>query len=245
MTGAAPGVPLSGASRRGWTPRFSVRPNSVAHRTLLWVGAATSVLFNVAVIVDGAFRQGYDPLAQPMSALSLGPNGWVQVTGFLVFGVVQVITAVAWRASLAGGFGVSAYPVVKVISGAAMIAAGLFSQDPANGYPVGVLMPRIPSVHAVVHQFVSFVSLTAAVVGLVLLAIRFFREPRWRGWAPWALVSAVAMMGALAVFGALSSQHGDAGAFEKLASWMPTIYGTLVTIRLLTGEDARVATGPH
>ncbi|WP_125610119.1 DUF998 domain-containing protein [Specibacter cremeus] len=235
-------VNQSGPLGAGFTPWFGVEPNLRAHRTLLWLGLVVSVVFNAAILVDGALRPGYDWLRQPMSALSLGPGGWLQVTGFIVFGVFQCVTAAAWRASLVGGFGVTAMPVLKILSGLTLIGAGVFTQDPALGYPLGVPAPAAPSLHAVIHQGVSYVSLSAAVATLVVLAIRFAREPGWRRWAPWAVLAAVAMMASLATFGALIGHGGDGGIFEKLASWIPTLYGLAIVVRLLAG-DARI--GAH
>ncbi len=52
---------------------------------------AGSVLFNATFLIDGAFRPGYGTLRQPMSALSLGHGGWVQVTNFIVFGALTCL----------------------------------------------------------------------------------------------------------------------------------------------------------
>ncbi len=38
-------------------------------------GLAGSVLFNLTWFIDGLIRSGYDPVVQPVSALSLEPGG--------------------------------------------------------------------------------------------------------------------------------------------------------------------------
>jgi hypothetical protein len=209
------------------------------HWGLLVLGIAGSVLFNLTYLIDGWLRPGYDGLRQPMSALSLGPGGIVQVINFVAFGAIGVVTAFAWRASLGSGLGGTWYPRLRVTAGLAMICAGLFSQDPGNGYPVGVAAPAQPSAHAIVHNLVSFVSLTLVVAELLILARRFAREPQWRGWATLAIVSGVAMMGFLATFGALAGS-GSGGIFEKLASVTPTILGIAIAVRLFARRDARI-----
>ncbi len=55
-------------------------------------------------------RPGYDWLSQPVSALSLGPGGTVQVVNFIAFGTLGCITALAWRLTLTGGIGETWYP---------------------------------------------------------------------------------------------------------------------------------------
>jgi hypothetical protein len=221
-------------------PWFGVEPNSHAHRALLWLGLLFSLLFNVGVLLDGAFRPGYDWLVQPMSALSLGPGGWLQISVCIACGVFQCITAPAWRASWVGGFGAASYPIIKLVSGFTLILSGIFTQDPALGYPLDVPTPTVPSTHAIVHQLAAYVSLTAAIASLVVLAVRFAREQGWRGWVPWAILSAIAMMASLATFGTLIGHGGPGGIFEKVASWIPTLYGLAVVARLL-GGDARVS----
>ncbi|HEX6236677.1 MAG TPA: DUF998 domain-containing protein [Acidimicrobiales bacterium] len=51
---------------------------------LVWGGAAGAVGFVMVFLVDGATRPGYSPARHPVSALSLGSRGWVQVTSFVV-----------------------------------------------------------------------------------------------------------------------------------------------------------------
>ncbi|MGH2557079.1 MAG: DUF998 domain-containing protein, partial [Actinomycetota bacterium] len=49
-------------------------------------GILGPILFTVAFIVQALFRPGYSHIAEPVSALAAGPNGWIQNANFLVFG---------------------------------------------------------------------------------------------------------------------------------------------------------------
>jgi Protein of unknown function (DUF998) len=217
-----------------------VVPNSREHWSLLIAGLAGAVAFNAVYLIDGALRHGYDPISQPVSALSLGPGGAVQITNFIAFGILGCVTAFAWRPTLIGGIGAVWYPRLAVLAGLAMICTGVFTLDPGKGYPPGVLAPAHPSAHAQVHNVASYISLTATVAGLIILARRFSREPEWRGWAPAALAAAVLMMVFLAVFGALIAHGGPGGIFEKLASIAPTVFGVALACRLIARRDARI-----
>ncbi len=222
-----------------------VPPNSRLHWSLLVVGVAGSLLFNLTYLIDGWLRPGYDWIRQPMSALSLGPGGAVQAANFMIFGAITMVTAFAWRATLGSGLGATWYPRLHVAGGLAMICAGVFSEDPGNGYPIGIAAPVQPSTHAVVHNLVSYVSLTLTVAELLILARRFAREPRWRGWATLATVAGMLMMGFLATFGTLAGAHGSGGIFEKFASATPTIFGIAIAIRLFARRDARITSTPN
>ncbi len=55
---------------------------------LLWLSCGTiaSVLFTITYLIEGATRLDYSAWQQAISALSLGPGGWVQQVNFVVFG---------------------------------------------------------------------------------------------------------------------------------------------------------------
>lgn len=40
-------------------------------------GLLAGPIFVVSFLIQGVIRPGYDPLRHPVSALSLGPGGWV------------------------------------------------------------------------------------------------------------------------------------------------------------------------
>ncbi len=223
-------------------PGASVVPTSTTHRLLLAAGLLGSVLFNLTFLLDGALRPGYDSLRQPISALSLGPGGWVQIANFIVFGALSCCSAIGWRATLASGIGARSYPALKVLSGLALIAAGIFSQDPALGFPHGALSPAHPTIHAQIHNAATVVSLLATIAGLLVLAHRLRHEPHGTGWSRYALLAAALMIGFIAAFGA-TNNGGPGGMFEKLATITAMVFMVAIIGRLLTG-DARLAEPP-
>jgi hypothetical protein len=117
--------------------RQTARP--VPTRLLLWLTCGTlgSLLFTTTYLIEGATRPDYSAWQQAISALSLGPGGWVQQVNFVVFGVMTIWTAFAWRVFLQGGPGAMWYPILRGLQGLALIVDGFFSQDPALGYPKG------------------------------------------------------------------------------------------------------------
>lgn len=236
-------VPVALGRIRGPDRRaVGVVPNSRTHRLLLAAGLLGSVLFNLAFLLDGLLRSGYDSLRQPISALSLGPGGWVQSSNFIVFGALSCVSALGWRATLTSGSGARSYPALTVVSGLALIAAGIFSQDPALGFPHGVQSPAHPSVHSQIHNVVSVASLLATIAGLLVLAYRFHHEPRWKGWSRAAVLAAALMIGFIAAFGA-TDNGGLGGMFEKLATITALVFMVALIGRLLS-RDARIFQPP-
>lgn len=220
-------TPVAGSVAR---LRLRVVPNSRAHRLLLGAGLAGSVLFTATFLIDGALRAGYGTLGQPMSALSLGPGGWVQAANFIVFGLLTCVSSPGWRASLAPGPGAAWYPRLKLTAGLMLIAAGVFSQDPALGYPPGIPTPATASVHSQIHNVAAVAALGATIAGMFVLARRLRREPRWRGWGNYAGFTGAGMIAFLAAFGATLDQGKVGGLFEKLA----TITAAAFSIALIT-----------
>ncbi len=65
-------------------PDLSASP-SMPRGLLLWLtfGLVGAVLFTIVYLIEGAMRPGYDAWRYPISALSLGPGGWIQQANFI------------------------------------------------------------------------------------------------------------------------------------------------------------------
>jgi len=57
-------------------------------RLAAWAGILGPVLFVAIFTIEGWLRPDYQPLSTYVSALSLGPRGWIQMTNFVVFGIL-------------------------------------------------------------------------------------------------------------------------------------------------------------
>jgi hypothetical protein len=211
---------------------------AVPTRLLLWLTCGTigPVLFTVTYLIEGAVRPAYDARQQAISALSLGPGGWVQQVNFVVFGAITIWTAFAWRRFLTSGVGATWYPILRGLQGFALIVDGFFSQDPAPGYPPGAVLSA-PTPHGAIHVLVAFVSITAIALGFFVLARRFAGEPGWLGWATYCAINGVLTIVLIAIFGTLNGQHSPiAGLFERLATSVATIFGLVFFTRLWLGS---------
>jgi hypothetical protein len=198
---------------------------------LLAAGTVGGVLFTGVYLTEGVTRDGYRMLAQPISALSLGPGGWVQQLNFIVFGVLVCLSAAGWRAALAPGGGALALPVLRVIAGVSLVMDGLFAQDPSGGYPPGA-RAGVPTVHGQVHTLFAVITITALASGCFVLARRFAAEPRWRRWAVFAVTAGVATIVFIAAFGAAGGHGGLAGLWERAAGGATSVLTVAVFARL-------------
>ena len=206
---------------------------------LLWLtwGALVSVLFTAVYLVEGVTRPYYDGWRQSISALSLGPGGWVQQADFALLGLNLVLVAFAWGRALTDGVGATWYPLVRGLEGISLVAIGLFSTDPAYGYP-----PRTPTVppfstlHGVVHFACLFLIIFAMMAGLFIMAARFWRDPHWRGWPTFSIVCAVLINLFIVLFG-VGNGHGFgyAGVLERVATNIETVWTVALVVRLWAG----------
>jgi hypothetical protein len=234
---------FSAARRVAWPPASPARSGldgaSLTARTWLLLAAGTigGLLFTAAYLVEGATRAGYDGLAEPISALSLGPGGWMQQLNFALFGVLLAVSATGWRTVLRGGPGAAAFPLLRAIAGVGLIMDGLLSQDPEPGYPPGA-QAMAASVHGQLHTLFAMVTITALAGSCLILARRFAAEPPWRRWAAFAVATGVATIVFIAAFGAMGGHGGAAGLCERLAGGVNSLFGLAVLARMLTSARA-------
>jgi len=229
-------APASARARRavaGRTTRTELDGHALSVQAwlLLAAGTAGGLVFTGVYLAEGATRAGYRALAEPISALSLGPGGWVQQLNFIVFGVLVCLSAVGWRAALGPGRGALAFPVLRVIAGVGLVMDGLFAQDPSGGYPPGA-GAGAATIHGQVHTLFAMITITALASGCFVLAARFAAEPGWRRWAVFAAAAGVATIVFIAAFGAAGAHGGMAGLWERAAGAATSLLTVAVLIRL-------------
>lgn len=202
----------------------------------LWYAFLGVALFFGVVTVQGLLRPGYDALQQSVSALSLGPGGWVQQVNFVFLGVVLLWTCPAWKRILAGGEGAAAYPAVTAISALSLVLLGFVPQDPAPGYDPEALRLEGPTPGGLIHLALAAVMAACSVIGLLVMAQRFVNDEKWRGWSLYTRLTALAVVGCVAVYAVWSTRAtGLAGVFERLAFTIPTVWAGTLLVRLSAG----------
>ncbi|GAA3467444.1 DUF998 domain-containing protein [Nonomuraea roseola] len=164
------------ATTTATTPGVPAVRRSSGH--LLLAGALAGPVFFASAIVQMLAREGFDITRHPISQLSTGSLGWIQITTFVLAGVGGLALAAGIRRTVAEGVGRRALPILVGIFGAGMIAAGVFIMDPENGFPAGT--PDGPvaqmSWHSITHSAAAAVSFTALAIAAIVLAVRCARR---------------------------------------------------------------------
>jgi hypothetical protein len=127
--------------------------------------AVAGPLWAAVSLAQVATRDGFDLMRHPLSLLSTGSLGWVQIADFLVAGLLMVVGA----GSLDGRWA----PRLTRIAGFGMIAAGLLVMDPGGGFPAGHdEVSTTMSWHAIGHMVAGTVTFTALIAACYVLAKR-------------------------------------------------------------------------
>lgn len=146
-------------------------------RTLLLCGTIAAPLFATVSLAQAATRAGFDLTRHPLSALSNGDLGWLQIITFIVTGVLTVLGASGLRQALHGTRGGRWAPRLMRVNGFGMIAAGVLVMDPADGFPVGTPagMPEALTWHFYGHMAAGTVSFATLIAACYVLGHHFSR----------------------------------------------------------------------
>ena len=149
-------------------------------RRLLLGGAVSGPLFVAVVLLQMFLRDGFDIRRHPISLLSLGPGGWVQVANFVLTGVLVLGLAVAARECLGGQHAGRWGPMLLAGYGAGLLAGGVFVADPGLGFPPGspAGIPETLTWHGTVHAVAPPLAFTSLVAATAVFARRYAAHGR-------------------------------------------------------------------
>ncbi|MFF5207933.1 DUF998 domain-containing protein [Streptosporangium sp. NPDC000396] len=164
-------------------------------RTLLTAAAAAMPVWTVVALAQAFTREGFDLVRHPLSQLSTGSLGWIQITNFLIVGSLFIAGSFGFRGALYGKPGGTWVPRLTLIVGIGMIGAGVFVLDPADGFPVGTPAgpPAAMSWHAILHLVAGSVTFIALAAACFVLG-RYFTRTGARGTAVASRLAGVALI---------------------------------------------------
>jgi hypothetical protein len=173
-------------------PRAPTATDTNGTRALLACGVVAGPLFIVVGLLQLLTRDGFDPSRHPLSLLSLGDLGWIQIANFVVAGLLFVASAVGMRRVLHPGRGATWGPLLIGVYGAGLIMGGVFVADPALGFPPGTPegTPDQLSWHGAVHTVAPVLASLALIAACLVFARRFAANGQ-RGWVACCLAIAV------------------------------------------------------
>lgn len=180
-------------------------PSASATRSWLAYGVLAGPFYVVVSLAQALSREGFDLGRHSWSLLANGSLGWVHVTNLVLTGLMTVAAAVGIRRVLDGSPGGTWGPRLLGGYGVALVVAGAFRADPADGFPAGTPAGAgVVSWHGLVHLFAGAVGFFAFAAACMLLAHAISA----RGERGWALLTRTAGILLLVGFAGVASGGG-------------------------------------
>jgi hypothetical protein len=179
---------------------------------LVSCGGVGAFLFTVTYIIEGFLQPGYNAWQQSISALSLGPGGWVQQLNFVVFGLLTLLSAYGWHRLLTPGKYSIVFPLYQAVAGIGLIGVAWFTSG-------------------TIHIILAFMLIIAFADGCIVLARRFTLGPRWRGWAVYSAMSS-ALIFVFWISFVTGSAGSAAGFVERLSAGSHALWICLLVVTL-------------
>jgi Protein of unknown function (DUF998) len=176
-------------------PGRSTATTTTLTRALLACGVVAGPLFVAVGLLQMLTRDGVDPTRHPLSLLSLGDLGWIQIGNFVVAGLLFAASAVGMRRVMHPGRGGTWGPLLLGVYGAGLVMGGVFVADPALGFPPGTPdgIPEQLSWHGTLHSVAPVLASVALIAACLVFARRFAARGQ-RGWAAVCVAVAVASL---------------------------------------------------
>ncbi len=173
--------------------------------------------------------------------VSICSGGWIQITNYIVCGVLLLVFAIGLRRVLRTGRGSTWGPILLGIFGLNFIGLGIFVTDPVLGYPPGA--PSTPTVHGTLHILFGQLQFISLIAACFVLARRDAADPAERGWAWYSVATGllVAVSDVVFVLTAKLLDGGPAGLISRIGIIVGWSWIALLAIHLMSKKVPRVS----
>lgn len=169
-------------------------PQARITKSLLGYGVIAGPIYVAVSLAQALTRQGFDLTRHAWSLLSDGTLGWVQVTNFILAGLMTVAAAAGLGRAGTGRW----LPRLVAVYGVSLVTAGIFRADPALGFPTGTPADaHTMSWHGGLHLLCGGIGFSCLITAC-LVAGRAFAARGNRGWALYSRVTGVVFLAAFA-----------------------------------------------
>ena len=148
-------------------------PAARVTRSLLGYGVVAGPLYVAVSLAQALTRDGFQLDKHSWSLLENGSLGWIQVTNFIVTGLATVTAAAGLRRAMTAGRGHRWAPLLIAVYGVGMLGAGIFTADPAQGFPIGTPEVTTMSWHGMLHFLTGGIGFLCLIAACLVLGSRF------------------------------------------------------------------------
>ena len=213
--------------------------SNLANKWLILCGIIGPLFLIVSYVIQERLREGYNPIMVTISALAIGPEGWVQTFTFLVAGTLIIFFGYGLFKLRSDEKFSKLAPIFIIICGIGLIGAGLFVTDPINGFPPGVYVyGEGPSFYGIIHKiFAGFLFF-----GLPLACFAMDKYFRFKDDLKWRIYTLFTGISSLIVFllTTLAILHYGglelfAGLLERITIIIGCLWMILLSVYFLKG----------
>jgi hypothetical protein len=196
-----------------------MKDNAEQTKLLLTGGVLAGPIYIIVGIAQILTREGFDITRHPLSFMSLGDLGWIQITNFIVTGLLVIAGAIGMRRVAQGDKRLRRGALLLGIYGMGVLGGGLFVPDPALGFPPGTpdTYPTTMSWHGLLHFIFGQIGFLALIVASFVYA-RYFAANGLRGWAIFSALTGGIFL--FAIIAGIVTSAGDASAWGLLALYV-------------------------
>jgi hypothetical protein len=167
-------------------------------RILLTAGTIAGPIYIGLGLLQMAIRPGFDITRHPLSIMSNGELGWIQVTNFALTGALTILGAIGVRRWLRFGPGAIWGPILLAVYGLGLVAASIFTADPMLGFPPGTPADAMAiTTRGLLHFVTAGIGFLSLIAGCFVFARRFLKQ-RERGWGIHSIATGVIFFAAFA-----------------------------------------------
>jgi hypothetical protein len=193
------------------------KPDSKLRQTAAWAGILGPLLFVGIFTLEGFLRSGYDPMKMYISALSLGPRGWIQIANFIMIGLSIFAFSRGIAAEFKSGPASRGGLITLGVMAALFVVSGFFVMDPADTPSTQL------SFRGTVHGLAGGIIFLLMPVCIFLYWRRFRIDPAWNSFQEWTLGLGILEAAGVLFFTAVSKIPEGKSIF---ADWLGLIQRT-------------------
>ena len=190
-------------------------------RQLLACGILAGPIYILVGLLQILTRKGFDMTRHPLSLMSTGDLGWIQITNFILTGTLVVLGAIGLRRAIQADKRWRRGALFLGLYGLGVIGGGVFVTDPTLGFPPGTpnTYPETISWHGMLHFIFGQLGFLALIVASFIFA-RYFAAARQRGWAAFSFFT-----GSFFLFAIAASIGAMGAAWTMIALYLAVALG--------------------
>ena len=188
-------------------------------KLLLMGGVIAGPIYISVGIAQILTRAGFDITRHPLSFMSLGDLGWIQIANFIVTGLLVIAGAIGLRRLAQADKRLRRGAFLLGIFGLGVLGGGVFVTDPALGFPPGTpdTYPETMSWHGLLHFIFGQIGFLALIAASFVYG-RYFAKNGLRGWATFSALTGGIFL--FAIIAGVSTSVGNNSAWRLLALYV-------------------------